>query len=423
MQLDYDRFMEEGFLILPGFIEPDELHELRLGFDVLVQLSQEKSRRERTPGQPIGGRWHLGGQPRVIVDNVLTGETAYVAEYYLGRPMEVSTELLRAERVGLGQLQLMVSSVVDHGYTDWHRGYDSRSLVPLSGVQRDQVVNGPPYVQWNIALYDDDVFWVVPGSHAKPDSDELTRQLMIDPMSEVPGGYQASLRAGDAIVYASYILHWGSVYTSRMRRVIHPGYYDFDKISSSGHHPHWDMNMSFTQHLSAEARASFEQQAAWTMQCRDLYERVLKTAGARDGESFAAQIAAAHPEESCRMVSVAHFCRMAERIHGMCGSKADQLSEQERGSLEGGYGEHFWTDFRSRFSRKEADELTGPFALMTARMKADQDRSDAHYKEVYRQLNAANDRTAEELNFDSRPLRTHYHEMPDLTLEELVATW
>ena len=49
MQLDRERFMEEGYLVLRGFIEPEELHELRLGFDVLVQLSQEKSRRERTP--------------------------------------------------------------------------------------------------------------------------------------------------------------------------------------------------------------------------------------------------------------------------------------------------------------------------------------------------------------------------------------
>ena len=36
MDLDHDRFMRDGFLILPGFIEAAELHQLRLGFDVLV---------------------------------------------------------------------------------------------------------------------------------------------------------------------------------------------------------------------------------------------------------------------------------------------------------------------------------------------------------------------------------------------------
>ena len=419
MQLDHDRFMEDGFLILPGFIG-EELDEMRMGVDVLVQLSQAQARDNRKPDEPIGGKWHAGGQPRVIVERVVTEETAYVADYFRGLPMQVSTELLGATRVGLGQLQVMVSSVLDFGVTDWHRDYTSRVHVPLAGVQMDQAVNGPPYVQWNIALYDDDVFWVVPGSHRNPDSEGLKEQLLRDPKVDVPGSFQANLKAGDAIVYASYMLHWGSPYTSRMRRVIHTGYYDFDKISSFGHHPHYDMDLPFTKVMSAETHAWFEQQVAWTIQCRDLYERLLRTALDKDGEVFAAQVAQAHPEESCRMVTVAHLCRMAEVLERMIGSRYEQLTAEERREAESGYGENFWADFKSRFTREEADALGQRFALMTDRMLADRQRSDDHYTEVHRRLHG--DPTATP-NYESRPLRTHYHEMADLKLDELISSW
>ena len=163
----------------------------------------------------------LRGGPRrvrVKVDDVVTEETAYVAEYYLGKPLDVSTELLRAERVGLGALGLMVSAVWDRGATDWHRDYCSNTLAPLGGVQRDLAVNGSPYVQWNIALYNDDVFWVVPGSHRNPDSEEMRRQLLMDNKLELPGSFQVSLKAGDAIVYAAYILHLAEHVTARRAR-------------------------------------------------------------------------------------------------------------------------------------------------------------------------------------------------------------
>ena len=422
MQLNHGRFMEDGFLILPGFISTEELHELRLGFDVLVQRTQDQSRKDRTPDQPIGGRWQADAQPRVKVDDVVTEETAYVVEYYLGKPLDVSTELLRAERVGLGALGLMVSAVWDRGATDWHRDYCSNTLAPLGGVQRDLAVNGSPYVQWNIALYDDDLFWVVPGSHKNPDSEEMRRQLLMDNRLELPDSFQVSLKAGDAIVYAAYILHWGSPYTSRMRRVIHMGYYDFDKISSFGHQPHYNMDLAFTRNLSAETRAYFEQQVAWTIECRDLYERIFRTALERDGDAFAKQLAEAHPEESCRLVSVAHICRMAEKIQKLCGSQADQLSPEQRGAAEGGHSEELWSDFKRRFTPSEADELGRRFAVMSARMKGDRDRSDAYYTELHRKLSGSNEDGVP--NFDTRSLRTHYHEMPkDFAVVDLVSSW
>ncbi len=419
MDLDYDRFMEEGFLILPGFIEAEELRDLRLGFDVLVQLSQERSRQSRTASEPIGGAWQAASQPRVMVDQVVTEETGYVAEYFLQRPLEVSSQLLGAQRVGIAQFELMASAVWDYGATDWHRDYDSNSLAPLAGVQRDQQVNGPPYVQWNIALYEDDMFWVVPGSHVNADNEELKRQLLLDRSAEVPGAFQVRLQPGDGLVYASYILHWGSPYTSRMRRVIHTGYYDVDKISSFGHNVHYDMGLPFARHLSAASQERMGQMVEWVAEVRDRYAQIFRAALDKDRETFQGLLAAAHPELSCRLVALVHFCRLAERLVRMCGSTAAGLSAEEREAFGGGYADEFFADFGRRFSQAEADLLGERFAPMTAMMETDRDRSNRLYTEVARELkgpDAAPD-------FDSRALRTHYHQMPELTIDDLIASW
>tara|TARA_Y100000588_G_scaffold77561_1_gene80859 strand:- start:99 stop:266 length:168 start_codon:yes stop_codon:yes gene_type:complete len=50
-------------------------------------------------------------------------------------------------------------------------------------MQRDFLENGPDHLQWNITLYDDDVFWVVPGSHIPPNTAPEDRQLAAVPHS------------------------------------------------------------------------------------------------------------------------------------------------------------------------------------------------------------------------------------------------
>ena len=113
---------------------------------------------------------------------------------------------------------------------------------------------------------------------------------------------------------------------------------------------------------------------------------------------------------------------MAEKIQKLCGSQADQLSPEQRGAAEGGHSEELWSDFKRRFTPSEADELGRRFAVMSARMKGDRDRSDAYYTELHRKLSGSNEDGVP--NFDTRSLRTHYHEMPkDFTIEDLVSSW
>ena len=66
----------------------------------------------------------------------------------------------------------------DHGPSGWHRDIEPNRDGPLSGLQADMAANGVGTVQWNIALYDDDVLWIVPGSHRRRNTDaEIARCL------------------------------------------------------------------------------------------------------------------------------------------------------------------------------------------------------------------------------------------------------
>ena len=54
----------------------------------------------------------------------------------------------------------------------WHRDFYPQRCAPLDSYVNDAAENGPRGLQWNLALYDDDVLSVVPGSHLRRASAE-----------------------------------------------------------------------------------------------------------------------------------------------------------------------------------------------------------------------------------------------------------
>ena len=75
---------------------------------------------------------------------------------------------------------------------------------------------GPSYIQWNIALYDDDVLCVVPGSHRRPataEQDECLRSAGVGRhgrggwVGQLPGAVRVRLAAGDGVAYINQIMH------------------------------------------------------------------------------------------------------------------------------------------------------------------------------------------------------------------------
>ena len=297
MKVDPQQLLEDGYIILPQVVPPDQLDDLRASVDLLVTRHQVISASNRKPGEPPGGVWQSARQPRVEIDTVVDEITANVLEFCLGEnTLGVSHQLMRGKETTPTNIQVMCSPIRDYGYTDWHRDIDAMEQTPLDGLQMDLVANAPGYVQWNIALYDDDVLWIVPGSHRRSDTEEQKRQLLADPCVPLPGSVQVKLKAGDGVVYPNIIMHWGSIYGSKLRRTIHLGYRTFGgPILPHVHFHHWDHSLAFTERLPAHLRSSFAHYAELHEREIEQIESVLRAIIAKDRNAFLAGLAELHP--------------------------------------------------------------------------------------------------------------------------------
>lgn len=91
-----------------------------------------------------------------------------------------------------------------------------KQSAPAQGYADDIKMGGARYVQWNMALYDDEVLWVVPYSHNRLNTAKENAQLATDDCAPLPGSIQVKLAAGDdAVVYILPLLHWASTYSTR----------------------------------------------------------------------------------------------------------------------------------------------------------------------------------------------------------------
>eukprot|EP01051_Picozoa_sp_SAG22_P019116 SAG22_NODE_3426_length_1719_cov_1.109877_2_plen_315_part_01 len=212
------QLLADGYIIMRSIVRPGELQPLRDSVEAMHARAQA--------ALPAAERAAHAAQWRISIDRTVDAASLNVLEFLHGHnTLGVSAAVMGATqhpglRVAIGTPAVLCNGGVEHGATDWHRDFDTAECAPLSGVAADIQANGLGNVQWNIALYDDDVFWLRPRSHRTPDSGELLDGLLRDPCSPVPGGIPARLKAGDGVVYTNMCLHWGSLYGPKLRRTI-----------------------------------------------------------------------------------------------------------------------------------------------------------------------------------------------------------
>ena len=213
MKLNRDEFLETGYLIVKEAVPRDKLERVRQAYETLVNRQRENWKAERAEGDPPGGVWETGAQPRLQLSreplvNQIDPETAPAVEVWLEENIHgVSTELLGIADGAVTEMMMMCNPVRDHGPAKWHRDLHPIDTAPLQGYIDDIVEGGPRYVQWNIPLYDDSVLWVVPGSHLRLNTPEENEVMLADPPRPLPTGVQTHLEAGDGVVYILPILH------------------------------------------------------------------------------------------------------------------------------------------------------------------------------------------------------------------------
>ncbi len=326
MKIDREQFLAQGFVVLREVIPPDQLEDMRRSHEILVNRQRAVWARERGADDPPGGAWETGAQPRLHINNMGAEhdeQTASTLELWLHENVQgVSSQLLAEEDAPVTEMMMMCNPVSDRGPAAWHRDFYPPLNAPLLAYADDILENGPRYVQWNIPLYDDDVLWVVPGSHIRRNTQEENEAMQRDPRAPIPGGVQTHLKAGDGVAYILPILHWGSNYSTKMRRTIHGG---FARLT------HWE-DTSWLTHLSPAAQETFSRWSRRSEQYVAVAEAVLRAVVVRDANAYLAGLDVLHPGRGPKGVLKSTIClsKTAQHIYNQRCRDFDSLAEAER---------------------------------------------------------------------------------------------
>lgn len=324
-----DEFLEQGFVILRNVIPPSQIENLRQSYETLVGKQRVVWARERQLDDPPGGQWEMRPQPRLHIHrmgNQCDEETNTAFELWLHENVQgVSSYLLAEEDVPVADMMLMCNPVRDRGPAAWHRDFAASRTAPLQAYTDDILENGPRYVQWNISLYDDDVLWVIPGSHVRRATEEENESMRQNPRAPVPGGVQTHLQAGDGVAYIMPILHWGSNYSTKLRRTIHGGFARLTHYADK----------TWFKYLSPKSQETF---ARWDQRSKkyvDDTEAALRAVLAKDTEKYYAALNNLHPDRGSKgTLNLTIFCsKTAKHIYNQLCRKYDSLSEVEQGGI------------------------------------------------------------------------------------------
>ena len=396
MKVNPQQLRDDGYIILREVIPPDQLDDVRASFEVLVERQKEIWAQE-------GNRsvWETGAQPRLgHFENLIDEETANTVETWMHEnTLGVGSQLLSVpEQTGIAGMMLMCSPQRDHGPAHWHRDVHPIDMAPMASLQADFLENGPKYVQWNIPLYDDDVLWVVPGSHRRLNTEAENRQLLANPRVPLPGGIPVELKGGDGVVYSNYILHWGSNYSTKLRRTIHGGHTIF---------PYYP-DLNFTRFLSPEARQTFENWTQASNRMQDLTEASLRAVLKKDAEAYCETVEKLQPGagEKGKMVLAIYLSKAAYHIHILKSTDFDELPPEvrRRASSPHSISINWGPQFADRFSKEEADLLWQRFEVLDAKLQVEEDLFVP--------------------GFQSGPMRYFFEEEPsNFEVEDFIASW
>ena len=401
MKIEQQQLLDDGFILLHQVIPPDQLTPLRSAIETLVERQKEIWARERQKDDPPGGQWETGAQPRLgHYQDLIDDATANTVEAWLHEnTLGVSRQLMSVpEQTGIAGMMLMCSPQRDHGPAAWHRDVHPIDMAPLGNLQADLMENGPKYLQWNIPLYDDDVLWVVPGSHRRLNSAAENEQLGSDPHGPLPGGVPVKLKAGDGVVYSNYLLHWGSSYSPKLRRTLHGGHTIF---------PYY-RDLDFTRFLSPEGRNSFIDWGQKSAEMQDLTERALRAIIDREADAYHAAVEALQPGAgpAGQMVQAIYLCKAACHIATLNKSDPDKVPRDlvMRAQSPHSISINWGPQFAARFSPGEADCLWQRCSTLDARLQADAE----HFVP----------------GFQAQPMHYYFEAMPTpFGVEHFISSW
>jgi hypothetical protein len=365
------QLMESGYVIVRDLIQADELAQLRKSVDLMA---------EKAPQSCLQGRF--------VMTDWVDRSTADAVEFcFEERTLGFSRQLMDAPTVAaLGMFVLCASG------TGWHRDVHPIDMAPLDGLQEDLKLNGPPYLQWNVPLYDDSFLHFIPGSHLRRNNAQerkIERRMGVVPL---PGAMAVELKAGDAVVYLNNCLHSSTPNGETKRRTMIMGY---DACGNKGftHYYADAIGTDFIEHLSPEGAEHCRQFAKLHAQRDDEIVATYNAIIEKDRAGFVQALERLHPSEHARMTSLIVLSKIAYTIRKYKDSDSDDWQYVNAIKQLG-----------ARFSADELDQLWDRFKTLDEALKAD--------TEQYESL------------FQNAAMMYHFYEMPaDFGVEDFINSW
>ena len=365
------QLMESGYVIVRNLIQADELLQLRASVDRMA---------ERGPVSCLESRF-------VMTDWVDRSTSDAVEFWFQEHTLGFSRQLMDVSAVApLGMFVLCASG------TGWHRDIHPIDMAPLDGLQEDLRLNGPPYLQWNVPLYDDNFLHFIPGSHLRRNNAEERKIERRMGVVSLPGAVTVELKAGDSIVYLNNCLHSSKPNGETKRRTLITGYEAF-RNKGFTHYYADAMGVGCIDKLSPHGAARCKEFAKLHAQRDDeivaAYNAIIK----KDRESFVHTFEALHPSVHARMTSLIVLSKIAYTIRKYKDSDSDDW--QNTNAVK---------ELGSRFTVHELNQLWDRFGTLDKELKAD--------TEQYESL------------FQNPAMMYHFYEMPaNFEVEDFIKSW
>lgn len=245
-------YERDGYVILPASTFPEPyLCELRS----LASASTDQTRSHAWPHTRLVGkrfppfdasdyeRDYWGVQHLMHPD--LAGSAAYRDFYSHATLLQVAAALLDCpvDDLQMELFNLLVNPTKHAFALGWHRD----DIRPDVGVDEETERLAQPAfgIQWNVALYDDDCLFIVPGTHARVRTEEEVGANQAQPPNprvvdanaaaaaagidgtwsvDPPNTLRVSLKAGETCIYSQRLLHRASYLPTKRRATLHGCY-------------------------------------------------------------------------------------------------------------------------------------------------------------------------------------------------------
>lgn len=339
------QLMDVGYVIVRQMLLPEELENLRQSADAIVARA------------PASGR--------VVLTDWVDKDSADVVEFcFDARVGEFSRQLLEAaDAAPLGMW------VLCHAGTGWHRDIHPIDMAPLDGLQEDVRLNGPPYVQWNIALYDDNYLHVMPGSHQRRNTaaeKKLERSMGV---VALPGAMTVELQAGDGVVYINNILHSATPNGDTKRRTLHLGYQAFGGKGFTHFFLPKTIGTHSIEYLAPWAASKCVHFEKLHAQRQEDVALVLRAILNRDQHMFRTGLQKIHQSPQARMTTLVVLSKIAYLIR-----------KHKNGHVEDRGNGPCILAMADRFTTAELEQLWQRFEILDGKLKADTEQYESLFQ-------------------------------------------